>query len=112
VPESPRWLVIHGRVAEAEAIVAEIERRTATAEALGALPPPGPPVAIVPGTRIGFREIARTLLVKYRSRAVLGFVLIASQAFFYNGMSFTYPLVLREHFGVAVDRTGLFVLAM
>jgi MFS family permease len=109
VPESPRWLVTHGRVAEAEATVAEIERRAVHG---GPLSPPGPPIAIVPGTRIGFREIARTLLVKYRSRAVLGFVLIASQAFFYNGMSFTFPLVLKGYFNVPVDRTGLFVLAM
>lgn len=109
VPESPRWLVTHGRVEEAEAIVADIERRTARG---AALPPAGPPIAIVPGTRIGFREVGRTLLVKYRTRAVLGLILIASQAFFYNGMSFTYPLVLREHFGVAVERTGLFVLVI
>jgi MFS family permease len=109
VPESPRWLVTHGHVAEAEAIVRDIESRSATS---GALPPPGPPITIIPGTQISFHKIAHTLLVKYRSRAVLGFVLIASQAFFYNGMSFTFPLVLHEDFGVAVDRTGVFVIAM
>ena len=50
--------------------------------------------------------------MRYRGRAVLGLVLIASQAFFYNGISFTYPLVLTRYFGVADDRTGLYVVAM
>jgi MFS family permease len=65
---------------------------------------------VYPGTEIGFGTIARTMLVRYRVRAVLGLVLIASQAFFYNGISFTYPMVLHRYYGVPPDRTGLFVL--
>src|SRR5581483_9982190 len=57
-------------------------------------------------------RIARTMLVRYRRRAVLGLVLIASQAFFYNGISFSFPLVLRQVYGVPDDRTGLYVLVM
>src|SRR5262249_40616959 len=59
-----------------------------------------------------FAIIAHTLFVRYRSRAVLGLVLIASQAFFYNGMSFTFPRVLNRYFDVAPDRTGVYVLGM
>jgi MFS family permease len=108
VPESPRWLLTHGRGAEAETIIAEIERRA------GQLPPAGhlATVTIYPGRRVGLADIAHTLFVRYRSRAILGLVLIASQAFFYNGLSFSFPLALQQYFGVRADRVGLFVVAM
>ena len=69
-------------------------------------------MTVYPGTDVGFGTIARTLFVRYRSRAVLGLVLIASQAFFYNGISFSFPLVLNSYFGVPADRTGLYVMVI
>jgi MFS family permease len=52
------------------------------------------------------------MLVRYRRRALLGLVLIASQAFFYNGISFSFPLVLKQVYGVSDDRIGVYVLVM
>ncbi len=34
----------------------------------------------------------RTILVDYRQRALLGFALMVTQAFFYNAIFFTYAL--------------------
>jgi MFS family permease len=107
VPESPRWLLTHGRADEAEAIMQSIEAHARTP-----LPRVSRTMPVYPREHPGFREIIHTLLVRYRSRAVLGLVLIASQAFFYNGISFTYPLVLHQHFGVPDDRVSAYVMVM
>jgi MFS family permease len=59
---------------------------------------------------VGFGTIAHTLLVRYRGRALLGLILIASQAFFYNGITFTFPLALDKFFQVPAHRVPGFAL--
>ena len=111
VPESPRWLVTHGYVAEAETTVAGIETLVA-AEAQARLPAVDPADAITvhPHRTFGFGHIVRTVLGRYRSRALVGFSLMVAQAFLYNAIFFTYALVLTRFYAVPASITGLYLL--
>jgi MFS family permease len=120
LPESPRWLLMHGRTEEAEKVVGEIEasvRKTL---------PSSPGVAVgteeaaekeelkkaVVDTKAdtSWRRIFHVLFIQNRRRAILGLVLMVAQAFAYNGIFFTYPLVLGRFFHVKADDVGLYLL--
>jgi MFS family permease len=106
VPESPRWLMIHGEVEEAERTVAAIEKRV-----LGGVTGNTPPQSIVIlATRRSFSEIVRSLFKFYPKRTVLGITLMTTQAFCYNAIFFTYALILTKFYGIAPGSVGLYLL--
>ena len=129
IPESPRWLLIHGRPAEAERIVDEVERTicaeragkrsNGVMEGWGKAEPitpilhhstPDAPIRIRTRTHTPWRQIWHTIVHEHRRRSVLGFILMLTQAFFYNAIFFTYGLVLMRFYNVPAQNVGGYLL--
>jgi MFS family permease len=108
LPESPRWLMTHGHEQEAERTVDEIEERV-RAEGVELAPvDPSRAIEVRPQEQVTYRQIARVMLAQYRSRSVLGFTMMVTQAFLYNAIFFTYSLVLTHFYGVSSSSVPYF----
>lgn len=107
IPESPRWLMIHGQPERAEAIVADIEQ---SARHAPDRPRVLPKIKLRMRTHTPLLDVARTLFGTYRQRSLVGLVLMTAQAFFYNAIFFTYALILTDFFGISANHVGWYIL--
>ncbi len=107
IPESPRWLMVHGQPDQAHAIVDDIERsaigHTQTQQAFAKIR-----LKMRDHTPLG--EVAHTLFTVYRQRSLVGLTLMAAQAFFYNAIFFTFALILTDFFGIPANHVGWYIL--
>ena len=109
LPESPRWLMTHGRAAEADTVIGGIEARL---RAEGHAIPDMALAKVRLRTRrhTPLAEVAHTLLHAHRTRTLVALALMSAQAFFYNAIFFTYALVLATFYGVPSQHVGWYIL--
>jgi MFS family permease len=110
VPESPRWLMVHGDPEQADRIVCDVERLIASDH--GPLERTHEKLRIRRRSRVPWTEVWHAIAHEHRSRSFLGFTLMVTQAFFYNAVLFTFGLVLLRYHGVRPERLGLYLIPL
>ncbi|MGV9859060.1 MFS transporter [Gordonia sp. NPDC003425] len=113
IPESPRWLMTHNNIDEAEQIVSDIEvqvtdqAREQKVDATWELPAvdPDKAMAVGPISRVGLGQIAHVLFTKYPRRSLVGATMMITQSFLYNAIFFTYALVLQNFYHTTPSST-------
>jgi MFS family permease len=110
IPESPRWLMTHGKKEEAENIVHQVEEETRRTTGKELPEPKGGPLTIRVRDHTPWREIWRAMAHQHRDRSLLGLSLMVAQAFFYNAVFFTYALLLVNFYQIPAERVGYYLL--
>lgn len=110
LPESPRWLAVHGRQAEAEAALSMIERETQKSTGQ-----PLPPVQPVVSTRDTPASLSDLFGALYLRRTLVVWVIWFSAYFINYGLVIWLPTIYRTVFKLPLDvslRYGLITQAV
>jgi MFS family permease len=110
VPESPRWMFIHGKSDEADELVTDIERQVRESAGVAELKEPRKSIKVREQANVGLFTIAKTVFGAYPRRTVVGLSLFIGQAFLYNAVFFTYALVLGTFYDVKPASVGYYII--
>jgi MFS family permease len=108
IPESPRWMLTHGKADHAEEVVAGIEDKIR--DGGQQLPEHDDSEArwIKAGSGLTPKQLLYVFFKVYPTRTVLGLTLMITQSFLYNAIFFTYALVLKNFYGLSSADAALF----
>jgi MFS family permease len=110
VPESPRWMFIHGKSEQADALVTDIERQVMESAGVSELKEAKQSIKVREQERVGLITIAKTVFGAYPRRTIVGLSLFIGQAFLYNAVFFTYALVLSTFYDVKPASVGYYII--
>src|SRR6516165_12337335 len=102
--------MLHARIDEGEAVIAAIESHVRDAAGLARLAPVVGRIRLTPSARTPLVRMVLAIVRDYPQRAVLGLVLMAAQAFFYNAIFFSYALVLTRFYAIPAPQIGWYIL--
>jgi MFS family permease len=112
VPESPRWLFIHGKDGKAEQLVESVEQEVAEDTGKELKDVDDETIRVRQRERVGFFQIGRTVFGTYPKRTVLGLSLFVGQAFLYNAITFGFATILATFYKVDSTTTGYYYVVI